>query len=311
VNTDWGDVIARARGLSTRLLGGDRLRTFARQPDLPAFFAALERDAPEWVPPAERRAPSAAQVERAARRMFGARMAVLARWCGERVALIAPLYEAEDVRSVRAALRGAATGAPPDERRAGLVATPALPDGALDDLTQQPTTAAVAALLTVWQHPFASAILEEATREQPDLYVLESRLDLRFMRRAEAVAYYADEPLRDFVHVTLATQRAWTAMLAADPAAALAPLAAEVPRTELGALLSRADPPGAEALDRAALATQLQQQRAHSRRDPLGLGPVLYFVLRLRAEVRDLTRIAWGIALGAPRAALAAGVVAP
>ena len=311
MSTEWGDVIARASGLSTRLLGGDRLRAFARQRDLPALFAALERDAPEWMPPTERRAPSAAQVERSARRVMAARMRVLARWCGTRVALIAPLYEAEDHRSIRAALRGAATGAPPDERRTGLVATPTLPDAALDELTQQPTTAAVAALLTAWGHPFASAILEEATREQPDLFALESRLDLRFTRRAEAVAYYADRPIKDYVHVTLAAQRAWTAMLAEDPTAALAPIAAEVAHTELGELLSRPDPPAPEQLDRAALATQLAQQRAHRRLDPLGLGPVLYFVLRVRAEVRDLTRIAWGIALGAPRAALAAGVVAP
>jgi vacuolar-type H+-ATPase subunit C/Vma6 len=311
MSADWGDVIARARGLSTRLLGGERLRALASQPDLASLCVALEREAPEWAPPSERSARAAAPVEHAARRMMGARMALLARWCGARVSLIAPLYETEDHRSIRAALRGAAAGAPPEERRAGLIATPTLPDAALDELTQQPTTAAVAALLAAWKHPYASAILEEAVREQPDLFVLESRLDLRFQRRAEAVAYYAAAPLKDYVRVTLAAQRAWTAMLGEDPAAALASAAADVADTELGALLSRTDAPGAEALDRAVLATQLAQQRAHARRDPLGLGPVLEFVIRLRAEVRDLTRIAWGIALGAPRAMLAAGVVAP
>ena len=307
----WGDVVARAAGLSTRLVGGDTLRTLARSRDLPALFDALERLAPEYLPAAERRAPSPPLVERAARRVTGARMAILARWCGARLARIAPIFEAEDHRSIRAALRGAAAGIAPDVRRAGLIATPSLPEAALDELTQQPTTAAVAALLAAWEHPFASAILDEATREQPDLYVLEGRLDLRFTRRAEAVAYYAEAPFKDFVRVTLLAQRAWTAALADDPAAALAALAAEMPTTPLGGLLARGAVPGAEALDRAALETQLVVQRAHARRDPIGLGPLLYFVARLRAEMRDLTRIAWGVALGMPSPALAAGVVAP
>ena len=311
MSADWGDVIARASGLSTRLMGGERLRALARLPDLATLVGTLERDAPEWRLASERGNASAAPVERAGRRVLGARMAVLARWCGERVALLAPLYEAEDQRSIRAALRGAATGAPPGERRAGRVATPALPDAALDALAQQPTTAAVAALLAAWGHPFASAILEEAARERPDLFTLESRLDLRFMRRAEAVAYYAEEPMKDYVRVTLLAQRAWTALAAEDPASALAPVASEMPLTELGALLSRPALPDAESLDYAVFATHLARQRAHARRDPLGLGRVLYFVLRLRAEVRDLTRIAWGLAIGAPRAMLSAGVVAP
>ncbi|HUO51834.1 MAG TPA: V-type ATPase subunit [Gemmatimonadaceae bacterium] len=307
----WGDVVARAAGLSTRLVGGDTLRTLARTPDLPSLWSSLERLAPEYLPAAERRAPSPPLLERAARRVMGARLAVLARWCGGRVTRIAPVYEAEDHRSIRAALRGAAAGAPPDERRAGLIATPSLPEAALDELTQQPTTAAVAALLAAWGHPFASAILEEAAREQPDLYTLEGRLDLRFTRRAEAVAYYAGAPFKDWVRVTLLAQGAWTAALAEDPAAALAPLALEMPATPLGALLARGGVPAADALDRATIETHLAVQRAHARRDPIGLGPVLYFVARLRAEVRDLTRIAWGIALGMPAPALAAGVVAP
>ena len=307
----WGDVIARASGLSTRLVGGNTLRALARSPDLPSLFAALEREAPEYLPPAERRAPSPAVIELAARRAVGARLGVLARWCGRRVARIATIWEAEDHRSIRAALRGAASGASPDERRAGLVATPSLPEAALDELSVQPTTAAVAALLAAWEHPFASAILAEATREQPDLYVLEGRLDLRFMRRAEAVAYYSDAAFKDYVRVMLLARQAWHAMMAEEPAEALAALGPELPDTPLGDLLSRRTVPGADVLDRTALETQLTLQRAHARREPLGLGPVLYYVTRLRAELRDLTRIAWGVALGVPRAMLASGVVAP
>jgi hypothetical protein len=38
---------------------------------------------------------------------------------------------------------------------------------------------------------------------------------------------------------------------------------------------------------------------------------VLYFLARLRAELRDLTRIAWGVSLDAPRAVIAGGVISP
>jgi hypothetical protein len=42
---------------------------------------------------------------------------------------------------------------------------------------------------------------------------------------------------------------------------------------------------------------------------PLGPGPVLWFALRLRAQVVDLQRIVWGAVLSAPRADLAAALV--
>jgi vacuolar-type H+-ATPase subunit C/Vma6 len=43
------------------------------------------------------------------------------------------------------------------------------------------------------------------------------------------------------------------------------------------------------------------------RQDPAGLASVLEFALRVRAEVIDVRRVIWGVALGAPRAALVAG----
>jgi vacuolar-type H+-ATPase subunit C/Vma6 len=224
--------------------------------------------------------------------------------------LLAPVFDEEDHRSIRAALRGAAAGAPPEERRAGLIPTPSLGERALEELTRQPTPAAVAALLTAWDHPLASAILTEARREQPDLYILESALDAAFAARAESAARKGDAALRDFVRITTLTQRAFTALLSPEPDQALAPLRAESPGTPLGRALS-VGTPHAETIERAALETQLIAQRRLARTEPLGLGPVLYFLVRLRAELRDLGRIAWGVALDAPRAMLADGVISP
>lgn len=307
MNVVWADVGARARGLSSRLVGGAALRDLARSRDVDSLARALVRAAPELAPGDP---PTPAMIELASRRTAAARFEVLVRWCGDRAAAIAPVFDEEDHRSIRAALRGATAGTPPDERRTGLIPTPSLGERALDEITRQPTPAAVAALLTAWEHPLAPAILTEARREQPDLYALESALDIAFAARAEIAARQGDAALRDFVHITIVSQRALTALLAPDPDQALAPLRAELAGTPLGRALS-AGIPRAEAIERAALETQLIAQRRHARLEPLGLGPVLYFFVRLRAEMRDVGRIAWGVALDAPRAMLAAGVISP
>ena len=116
--------------------------------------------------------------------------------------------------------------------------------------------------------------------------------------------------LKDFVHILAVAQRAWTALSAEDPESALEPLRAALPNTALGRLLA-AGVPHVEEIDRAALATLLVVEQRHAREDPLGLGPVLYYIARLRSEMRDLIFISWGIALGAPRQMISDGVVSP
>jgi vacuolar-type H+-ATPase subunit C/Vma6 len=88
-----------------------------------------------------------------------------------------------------------------------------------------------------------------------------------------------------------------------------------------GMRLSRALAPAAVAepfrhlaTDLAGLEDQLLRARIHSvtwqtRRSPLGPAPVLWFALRLRAQVVDLQRIIWSAALGVPRAAVSAALV--
>ena len=62
-------------------------------------------------------------------------------------------------------------------------------------------------------------------------------------------------------------------------------------------------------LDEAILTARVAAQRAAARRAPLGPAPVLWYALELRAETVALSRIIWGLALGAPPEALApAGV---
>lgn len=306
----WSDVSARARGLSTHLIGGAALRDLARTADYEALASALERGAAAETPHIERHGVSAGSLELAARRTSAARLATIARWCGDRAGKLAPVFDAEDHRSIRAALRGAAAGVSPEDRRAGLIPTPELPEKALQELSHQPTPAAVAALLLAWDHPIAPAILAEARREQPDLFVLEQALDAGFAERATPIARRNGEALRDFVHILAVAQRAWTALSAEDPEKALGPLRSALPKTELGTLLATGVP-AIDDLDRATLATLLNTERRHAREDPLGLGPVLYYLTRLRSEMRDLVYIAWGIALGAPRQVISDGVVSP
>jgi vacuolar-type H+-ATPase subunit C/Vma6 len=307
VNTVWADVGARARGLGSRLVGGDTMRDLARSRDMASLARALERAAPEFTPDDP---PTPAGIELASRRAVAARLAILIRWCGDRAPQLAPVFDEEDHRSIRAALRGAVAGAPPEERRAGLIPTPSLGERALEELTRQPTPAAVAALLATWEHPLVNAILMEARREQPDLYLLESALDAAFAARAERAAKQGDAALKDFVRIAAVAQRAWTALLSPEPEKDLASLRHELPGTPLARALASGTP-HAETIERAALETQLIAQRRHGRTEPLGLGPVLYFLVRLRAEMRDLGRIAWGVALDAPRAMLAGGVISP
>ncbi len=51
-----------------------------------------------------------------------------------------------------------------------------------------------------------------------------------------------------------------------------------------------------------ALAESLALLKHDARVDPLGVGVIVQYVLRVRAEMRDLARIIWGISLGMPRA---------
>ena len=309
---DWGDLVARARGLSTHLLGGARLRALG---------------------------PDAVFAEEEARSGTAARLAVLLRRAGDRAMALTVLFDDEDRRAIRALVRGAIAGTPAVERTAGLVPTPALPARLLAELAAQPTAAAVAALLIAHGHPSGPALLPEAQRERPHLLAIEAKLDRLFAERATRGARRGDRALRAHVTLVIDMQNASTAVIGAgelppqgvllflpggrrvrralfdralaarDREEAAVVLSAPFGKTPLGAALrARAAP---AALDDAAAATGLAAGHRAARREPLGTAPIIWYVLRERAEARDLRRLALGSAMHAPWVRLARDVLSP
>ncbi len=332
----WEDLATRARGLATHLLGRAELDALARAAGLDALGDALR--ARGFLPAQGPMTPEA--LELAVRRMAGARLHVLAAWGRARNALLAVVFEDEDRRSLRALLRGAVRGAPPDERLAGLIPTPGLPERALAELAGQPTSGAIAALLTAWGSAYGSALLPDAAAAHPDLLTLEYRLNRLFASRALRGARAArSRGLNEFVRETIDLENACTALVLAgaepdappQPAfveggrrlsvaafrdAVAAPDAGDAARRlsavlgsdPLAAVFARAasDP---AAIEEALLRQRIAAQGAAARRNPAGSASVLHYVLRLRAEVLDLRRVIWGVMLRAPRGEIAAALV--
>jgi vacuolar-type H+-ATPase subunit C/Vma6 len=326
----WVDVVARARGLATQVLGDRQLSHLARAHDLPDLIQELT--ALKVVGPAATADPRA--LELSLQRRAGARIRLLARWSGQRTSLLAPLIEDEDRRSIRALIRGAAAHAPADQRLAGLVPTPSLPLRALDELAALGDVAAVAALLVTWGNAYGAAILEQARRQQPDLLEMESTLTRLFAERSRRVASRCGRAMRVYVTRIIDLENIWTALLLAEyrsetPSAAMhveggsllerdafVLAAGAHSRREATAILVRlvADTPLAAALgpepdvEERALRALTREQRNIARLDPLGPAPIIELVLRSRGELLALRRIIWGLALGAPLARRGAGV---
>ncbi|MGO9830075.1 MAG: V-type ATPase subunit [Myxococcaceae bacterium] len=322
--SSYDEVSARARGLATHLLSAGDWQGLVDAPDLPTLAARLEQ---ARTPLHLDGAPTAARLERAVRRRAGERLALLARWCRERPELLEVLFADEDRRSLRALLRGAAAGVPPEDRLAGTLPTPALPLRALDTLAAQPSIAALAALLVVWRHPAASALAGAPRRGPPDFLLLETALTRNFAGRALLASRRADALLRWHVETLLDEENVLTALLLADSPSELqlAPLFVEGGRVSLVALeaVARTRPPLAALelakacfrgtlLDAAFVGSETSRlaerlaavHRAHlhrtARTEPLGSGPVLDYAAHLRQEVERFQRLAWALALNAP-----------
>jgi len=334
VTVRWEDLNARARGLGTHLLTRPQRSALTQATDAAALGDALRR----YGYPLEEGAVSPAALELGLRRMAAGRLRVLARWCGPRVAVLAVLFEDEDRRSMRAMVRGATQQAPADARLAGLVPTPALPERALRELANQPTPAAVAALLTAWRNPYGSPLLAAASAAQPDLFALEVLVNRTFVERAGRAAR-GSGPLAAYVRETVDIENAYTALvlagegkdlapretflpggdrvsLTAFTAAATAGAASEAGRaiatalagTPLGPVFARSSgDPGA--LEDAVLHARIRSLVRAARLHPLGPAPLLAYALRLQAEIVAVQRIIWGVALRVPRALLAQDLV--
>jgi len=337
VSPVWDDLNARSRGLSTHLLTAGQLDTLARSPDLASLAAELRRVG--FIIEEETGAAAPAALELAARRWAAAFTAVLARWAGPRAEPLAVLFEEEDRRSLRAILRGAVQGVAAEQRLAGLIPTPALPERALSELARQPTPAAVATLLVAWRNPYGSPLLPLAATAHPDLARLELTLArsfaariLKTSRRAGGILRtYAAESI-DLENVAAAivlsgagdakdmVPKQWflpggarvsiqdfeEAVACGEPGLAANRLAAAFGRMRYADALRRRS---AEPLEEALLAARIARLRRLQRLSPLGVVPVLLAFLRLRALVLDLQRIIWGVALGAPASAVTEALV--
>ena len=322
----WDDLNARARGLSTHLLGPQALAGLAQAPDLATLGRRLAELGIDTAAD-----PSPAGMELAVRRVAARQARILGRWLGERSELLRVILEDEDRRSVRALLRGAVAGAPAPARLSGLLPTPGLPERMLEELARAVRPRDVAGLLTVWGHPFGSPLLGPLASDQPDLFEAEHALDRAFAARAVAGAAHGGRALRayvadliDFANVAAALALAGdaaerpaaelylpgganlapgpftAAAQAGDTTEAVEILAAAFP--EPRATLLRRHAGDLALLERELLADRIGMLGRQAREDPLGPAPVLRYFLRLRAQLVAVRVAIWGAALGAPPA---------
>jgi vacuolar-type H+-ATPase subunit C/Vma6 len=311
-----------------------QLDALTQAPDVAALGEALRRHGY----PVEEGERSPAALELALRRMAAGRLHVLARWCGPRTAVLTVLFEDEDRRSMRAILRGAVQGIAADVRLAGLVPTPTLPERALRELAQQRTAGAIAALLTAWRNPYGSLLLPAASTAQPDLFTLELLLNRTFADRAGRAAR-GTGLLAAYVREAIDLENAYTALVLAsegkdvtpkdaflpggaslsiatfeiaaatgDVAEAARRLAAAFAGSVLAPAFQRVSD-AAVGLEDAVLRARIRALVRAMRTEPLGPAPLLAYVLRLRAEIVDLERVLWGVALAVPPGTLARDLV--
>ncbi len=318
MRVSWDDLNARAQGLSSRLLGRGALEGLRSATTIDDLAASLDRAGFGPLQPP----PSAERLESAVRRVAADRLKILARWCGDRGAALAVVFEDEDRRSLRALIRGAVALAPPEARLSGLVPTPALPPRALEELARLGDAGQVAATLRAWGNPYGAA-LETKSLPRPDLLQLETGLVRLFARRASAGARRGDRALKRFVEETIDVENALAAVVLAprepdawfvqggralgaeafadairapDRGEAARRLAAAMAPTPLGEAFR--SPPSS--LERNLLAIRVRERARAARREPLTSQPLLSFALRLRAETLDLQALIWAVALGAP-----------
>jgi len=320
--TTWVDVTARARGLSGHLLHPTDIAVLAGATDLDDLAArlAMLRSAP----PPEPRA-SAQSLELAERRRAGAMGRLLARWCGSRRDRLAPLFEEDDIATIRAAVRAAVAGTAAVRPLPGLVPTASIPERALAQLVSSGSPPAIAALLSAWGSPYAGAVRAEGLRPQPDLLALELALARTWHARSRAVVRRAGRALRVYVERRVDVANAWTALLGAghgddDPMARFIEGGRHIQRD---AFLQAAQAPSAEAArdvleplvrhtPLAAVTSPAPDREAHlrdglareqermARTDPVGPASIVAFWLRLRSETSATQRIIWAVAAGAP-----------
>lgn len=311
-------LVARARGLSGRLIADDALVAIERADDDRALRAALAR--------AQILDAAAPAVEGTLQARLAEELAILVRWAGGDAAAVAVIELDEDRRSLRNLVRRLAAGVAVDARADGCVPTSSLPSKVLADLAASTSVLELGLRLASLAHPLARAFPAEVAGPI-DLLELEVALDRAF---AELAAGRSSRAAHDLALATYLAQRSDVAnagaalLLAArgeglerehlfvpggarvqrDAFLAAAAATPDVSRARLvdaftGTPIATAIESGSPgALEDAALAWEISTQRQLRREHPHGLATVLYLVLRRRDEARRLRRAAWRIALG-------------
>jgi len=335
MSTDFTAADARARGLAAHLFTRTELETLAGH-DGPALARAVGHSPKLFAPVTE--GASTLELERVLHLTARHHLCTLARWEGA-APVLNVFYADQDRRSLRAMFRGSLATAPAEERLAGLIPTPTLAERVLSELARQPTPALIAAHLFALGHPAAPRLLPLTQPAHPDLLLLELALTQAYAQRATHAAKRGDEHLRRFVALRLDVANVQSALLLsqareveAEPcfvegggAFLLPSFLAVVGKGGEGAMRRLRDalegtplaPLAADVaadaarVERAAFSLALAQERLASRREPLSSAPVLHFLLRLEAQGRDLRRILWGAALGAPATLVRPELVTP
>jgi vacuolar-type H+-ATPase subunit C/Vma6 len=316
----WEDVDARARGLASRLLTPQAMAALRDTGDLRQLAQELSRlgAVSEEVP-----GPKGADLELALRREAARPLRVLRRWLGPRLDVVAVALDAEDRRSLRALVRGAAAGMHADARLAGLMPTPTLPEGLLRELAAQSSIRDQALLLVAAGHPTGQALLAAATVLEPDLFAVELAIARAFAARAVEGARRDGRYLRTYVGDLIDAENCRIALLlagragseppgpvfiaggrrlgrepferaasAGDPASGARLLGSALKDAEMATLLSRhADEPAA--LEAALDARENDALVHEARLDPLGPAPLLLYLRRLRAQTVLLGELVW------------------
>jgi vacuolar-type H+-ATPase subunit C/Vma6 len=321
-------VNARARGLGSRLLEPEALLELARIDGIGALARAL---AARGVIPDDSAAGTAAELALAVRRAGAREVAILRRWLGPRDAALAVALDGEDRRSLRALLRGAAEGAPPEVRLTGLIPTPSLPERILRELAEQTDIRDQAVLLVAAGHPTGSAVLEAVAEREPDLFRVEIAIARVLADRATRGTHRAGTFLREHVAGLIDRDNARAALILAatgddEPVAPLFLAGGHLQLEEFERAIATGDPASAAgvlgrtrgaggiadlllryaaspgALEAAVEEDVVGALRRQARHDPLGPAPVLLFLHRIRRQSAALGRLIWGADLGAPAA---------
>lgn len=321
--TDFVAAGARARGLRAHLFTRAELEKLAAED---ALGRGLARSGKLVAAPAD--AAPTHELERAVRETAKHHVATLSRWEG--ATPVIEVFSAEqDRRSLRALLRGAQQAAPSERRLAGLIPTSTLPQRLIADLARLPTPAEVVSHLVSVNHPDAGRLfLLTHKKAQPDLFAIDLALVQGFAARSRQAR--GDGPLRTFIAHRLDVSNMQAAvMLVGAPEvdaetcfveggsaltrAAFVDVARARSAADAGLILRRAlsGTALAKVEPRAGFSFLLDEQRRAAREQPLSSAPVMSFLLLLDAMLRDLRRIVWGIALGAPAALIRPELVTP